>query len=363
MTNRVPLIKPKSLLHLSVLGLIALFAVLVMGPEPVHAQANSVTFSPDTVTRDVDENTGPNQNVGSPVTASDAEGDALTYTLGGTDASSFEIVSTSGQIRTKSGVTYDHEAKTSYTVTVTASDGNGGTDDATVTISVNDVNEPPLAPTEAVAVAVPRDYESISVRWTPPDNAGRPDITGYDVQTRFVYEGFFDPDGEIQTVDGSPAIITRLGHSTAYVIRVRPKNAEGDGPWVVLFASTNMLTWEIASDHIFIPAGSGLGVGDSFQLLFASIETLGATAKNLDDYVNHGTNSATNSHIFAGSAEPSAFAFFLPVISIHHADARVVSNTTYTDDDKGVPITGSAAARSPTTTRTSTTGVGTMRPT
>ena len=221
MPNRVPLIKPKSPLHLSVFGLIALFAVLVMGPEPVHAQANSVTFSPDTVTRDVDENTGPNQNVGSPVTATDAEDDALTYTLGGTDASSFEIASTSGQIRTKSGVTYDHEAKSTYSVTVTASDGKGGTDDATVTISVNDVNEPPLAPTEVVAVAVPRSYDSISVRWTPPDNAGRPDITGYDVQAGVPrYQEPIDWNGEIQSADRSPTMITALYHSAQFSVRV-----------------------------------------------------------------------------------------------------------------------------------------------
>ena len=44
------------------------------------------------------------------VTATDADpGDTLTYTLEGTDVASFDIVSTSGQIRTKTGVTYDHE--------------------------------------------------------------------------------------------------------------------------------------------------------------------------------------------------------------------------------------------------------------
>ena len=39
----------------------------------------------------------------------------LTYTLGGTDAGSFEIVETSGQLQTKSGVNYDREAKASPT--------------------------------------------------------------------------------------------------------------------------------------------------------------------------------------------------------------------------------------------------------
>ena len=340
MPNRVPLIKPKSLLLLSVLGLIALFAVLVMGPEPVHAQANSVTFSPDTVTREVDENTGANQNVGSPVTATDAEDDALTYSLGGTDASSFEIVSTSGQIQTKSGVTYDHEAKSTYTVTVTASDGNGGTDDATVTISVNDVNEPPLAPTEVVAVAVPRDYESISVRWTPPDNAGRPDITGYDVQTGTLsaQQNTFVWHGEIQNADGSPAIVDGLYHSSKYPIRVRAKNAEGDSPWVIInIVDTNFLPYEIGPEPQIHPliVGSGLGVGDSFRLLFVSSNTIRPTDKHLYEYIDQVKNAGSQNELFAYQGE---FAFLAAVLSTRRADARVVSNTTYTDDDKGVPI-------------------------
>ncbi len=54
-------------------------------------------FDPASYTRSVNENTAAAQSVGSPVTATDADtGDTLTYSLGGTDASSFDIVSTSG---------------------------------------------------------------------------------------------------------------------------------------------------------------------------------------------------------------------------------------------------------------------------
>ena len=164
---------------LPLLAIMVLFLGLV---SVVHAQTNSVSFGNSTYTREIDENTGADQDVGSPVTASDTQSDALTYTLEGADAASFEIASTSGQIQTEAGVTYDHEAKSTYTVTVTASDGNGGTATATVTITINDVNEPPLAPTEVDGVAVPRTYDQITVFWTAPDNAGRPPITGYDVQ-------------------------------------------------------------------------------------------------------------------------------------------------------------------------------------
>ena len=65
------------------------------------------------------------------------------YTLEGADLDSFDIDSASGQIQTKPGVTYDHESKSSYSVTVKADDNNGGTATIDVTITVADVNEPP----------------------------------------------------------------------------------------------------------------------------------------------------------------------------------------------------------------------------
>ena len=67
--------------------------------------------------------------------------DTLTYTLGGTDVDSFSIVNTSGQLRTN--VALDHETKASYSVTVTATDGDNLSDTTTVTISVTNVNEAP----------------------------------------------------------------------------------------------------------------------------------------------------------------------------------------------------------------------------
>ena len=78
-------------------------------------------FSETAPTRAVPENSAAGTDVGEPVTAMPADsGDELTYTLEGTDASSFAIVSTSGQIRTTSGVTYDYEEQSSYAVTMKA---------------------------------------------------------------------------------------------------------------------------------------------------------------------------------------------------------------------------------------------------
>ena len=101
-------------------------------------------FQAASTTREVAENSAAGTNVGAPVTATDADsGDTLTYTLEGTDAASFDIVSASGQIRTRSGVTYDYETESSYAVIVRAEDRNGGSATIAVTITVTDVEDSP----------------------------------------------------------------------------------------------------------------------------------------------------------------------------------------------------------------------------
>ena len=99
---------------------------------------NAPSFGASSAIRDVSENVAAGTAIGAPVTATDADGDALTYSVSGADASSFSIHASTGQLMTSA--TLDYETKASYTVTVAASDG---TDSATisVTINVNDVNE------------------------------------------------------------------------------------------------------------------------------------------------------------------------------------------------------------------------------
>ncbi len=79
--------------------------------------------------RTVAENTETGVNIGTPITATDADNDALTYTLRGPDAASFDIDNTTGQLKTKTDL--DYETKNAYTVTVTVSDGS-----LTITITV-----------------------------------------------------------------------------------------------------------------------------------------------------------------------------------------------------------------------------------
>ena len=98
--------------------------------------------------RTVPENSRSGTNIGEPVAAEDPENNSLTYSLTGTDAESFTIVSSTGQLRTKDAL--DSETKRFYDVTVNVHDrrdaaGASSTyidDTQSVTITVENVEEP-----------------------------------------------------------------------------------------------------------------------------------------------------------------------------------------------------------------------------
>lgn len=113
-------------------------------PRIGHAQITWTDGS--SATRSVAENTPAGTNIGAPVSATfTGEGDSiLTYSLGGTDAGSFRIVSGTGQLQTEAAL--DYETKNSYTVQVSASNGSVSAS-ITVTITVTDEAEVTEIPT------------------------------------------------------------------------------------------------------------------------------------------------------------------------------------------------------------------------
>ena len=85
--------------------------------DPSFALAND--------TRTIAENTPAGVTLGAPFTATDGDGDTLTYSLSGTNsAADFEIDAAYGQLRTRAVL--DHETTSSYNLTVTATDPSGG---------------------------------------------------------------------------------------------------------------------------------------------------------------------------------------------------------------------------------------------
>ena len=97
-------------------------------------------FGETAVTRLIHEDAPAGSRVGTPITASDP-GERLEYTLSGPDAASFDIGLTTGQLTVGAGTVLDYETKTSYSVTVTATDPHNATDMVDVTIDVVDLDE------------------------------------------------------------------------------------------------------------------------------------------------------------------------------------------------------------------------------
>ena len=194
---------------------------------------NAPEFSDTTAARSFTETVGDAvaaaSNVGAVVTATDAEGDTLTYTLGGADVAKFTVNSSSGQLRTRAGEQYDREAKASYAVTVKADDGMGGADTIAVTITLANAVEIPLAPGMPAVSATSGSTTSLDVRWRAPGNAARPAITGYKLQYRQGGSGGWTAHAHSGT--GTSTTIGSLATDTTYQVQVRALNADGDGPW------------------------------------------------------------------------------------------------------------------------------------
>ena len=200
------------------------------------------------VTRDVDENEEAGQDVGRPVRATDDGVLPLTYGLGGPDADLFDFNPSSSQIRTKRGVTYNHEdpacgyvdtaatTECNYYVTVTALDGLGGSDAKAVMIEVEDVLEAPGVPRRITVRATEKDgrknSRSLDVSWNEPENMGPP-ITGYDVRYRQGSSGAFTTEqatGTTFTIAPMDANLNdsddRLTPGAPYEVYVRAKTNE-----------------------------------------------------------------------------------------------------------------------------------------
>ena len=114
-------------------------------------EENTVADATDDASADNAEEAG--DNVGSPVMADDPDpnDDDLTYTLSGPDASSFRVRG-NGQIEVAAGTMLNFETKHTYMVTLKAEDSFGDYDTIDVTITIVDIDEPPMLSNKALAV-------------------------------------------------------------------------------------------------------------------------------------------------------------------------------------------------------------------
>ena len=203
----------------------------------VPARQQRSTNSPPTfdetgpLTRSVDENSASSTAVGSPVSATDPDGDTLTYSLTGADATSFSIDG-NGQIRVGQNATLDYETKATSTVTVNVSDGRNtaGNPDTSidasvsVTISINNVDERPRPVTGLTATVL--SPTSVRLDWTPSDTTDLPPLKQLSIAAEYRDS---DRTEELKTVylDRTDAVTytyTGLTASTTYTFYVQVKN-------------------------------------------------------------------------------------------------------------------------------------------
>ena len=195
----------------------------------------------------------------------------------------------------------------------------------------------PAAVSDVVVVPVPRSSNSLTVSWSAPDNAGKPAITGYDVQYRET--DTFNWALVSHNAASTSVIIASLRSNTFYDVQVRALNTDGSGPWSsIADVSTSPPSELVYANHPLIP--DDLGVGDSFRLLFVTADTKAATSTSNEDYSNFIT--APTNHI----VEPGNLANVCGVVTIAQtavlslpgADARLRTDTTWTATDRGGPI-------------------------
>ena len=165
-----------------IFSIITIVAGSALAADDVAAQtpANEEPQFPssETGSRSVAENTSADVDIGAPVAATDADNDSLTYSLGGDDASSFDIVESSGQLRTYADL--DYETKSTYSLTVSVHDGKDSDSNPDTTID----------DTIAVTVAV-----------TNSDEAGAVQVSPAGLRVNFVLRArLSDPDGGVRSV-------------------------------------------------------------------------------------------------------------------------------------------------------------------
>ena len=192
------------------------------------------TFDDGTsTTREFDETIGQAvvglpENIATPVTATDVDtSNTLEYSLGGTDAAKFGIIAASGQIQTKAGEKYSYETDTSYAVTVTVEDGNGGSDTIDVAVDVTDVDEPPIRPDAPGVTGHSTDVTKLLLTLTRPNNTDRPNISGYKVRLHGPGSGWSELDW-ITTLNRT---VAGANSGVRYTVQYRARNNEGEGPW------------------------------------------------------------------------------------------------------------------------------------
>ena len=234
-------------------------------------------------------------------TDSDASDSVTRYAItGGADETKFSITETGtnkGKLVFSTAPDYEANGSTAgtnvYKVQITATSGTGArqaTKAATFTITVTDVDEPPTKPAAPTVTGIPAKPTELSVTWTAPANAGKPTITGYQLQYRKGTSGNFTLAAG--TVTAISTTLRGLTKGTAYQVQVRAKNAEGDSPWSAAGSGSTAANAEVQF------ASTRTGSLNENSSTTANILTLDATDADTGDSISYAITGGADSGAF-----------------------------------------------------------------
>ncbi len=213
--------------------------------QDITVNVTNVNDNSPVITSDATFTAAENQTAIGTVIATDADGDDITFTVSGS-----ELEITSAGVLTFATAP-DYETKTSYTATVTASDGtNTVTQD--ITVNVTDANDPPTFTSNATFSAAENQTAIGTVTATDPEgDALSFTISGSDitiVSSTGLLEFASAPDYETQTSYSATVTVSDGTNSVTQDITVNVTNVNDVAP-------------EFTSDATFSAAENQTAIG------------------------------------------------------------------------------------------------------
>ena len=281
--------------------------------------ANALKFDPATVSRTISEG-AKDRNVGAPVTATGNHG-TVRYSLdSGGDVANFEIDEKSGQITTVVALNFEAGAgdanncatRNSCTVTVIARDSTGDTTgttapnlNATVTISITNVDEKPAFSTGAETISVPENSAALwhaSATGYSVTEVGGVTYTAMDPEGRTVTYSLAGADASKFQLKGSPPVLSFVSapdfeakasadRDNVYEVTVRATVGGDTGERMVRVTVGNV---DEAPEIMLVPA-SGLRISGSSSASVAEDDTAVGT------YMASGPDAATTRWTLGGA--------------------------------------------------------------
>ena len=198
----------------------------------------------------------------------------------------------------------------------------------------------PGKPTDVVLKPVARTLDALDASWTAPSGT----VASYDVQYKKRADAETEWTDAATDTTATTHSLTGLGSSERYVVRVRATNSSGDGAWSDNgSASTHPPEEELHDTERYQRIPRGVKPGQSFRLLTAvgsvaatsaDVETYHAVARSADNFIiSRGDAAALGSQEYRISTGR-----YRALVSTPGVDAREHTDTTWTADDKGVPI-------------------------